>query len=244
MSKNVVKAEFVYSEDEVASTINEFYGYANTSADTPKITPVNNVNNVNNTDDNVNNVNNNVNNTDDNTDDIDLTTHHGRASKYLQKTQEHYNNILVRLVSVTDVVLQEQLKEEHDIQAKCLQNAQHLCAMALLRDVVEEHTAKYESMFETADISNALFYSDTKKKVVLDDLTEKLRIRHPKSIADHRLLIIMCNALKFKLHIHDMEGYVVDTIGRGDIDVSVYIRMFSRFVDYDYSMEYETIIIR
>lgn len=170
------------------------------------------------------------------------TTHHGKAIVKMEKLTEEYNQLLIKLVSVTDIVLKEQLKEEHDILEKSLVDAIAECTHAKLLDLVDEHTAKYKSMVMDASLLDSLVYSDTKKKVVID--TGNMRLRMPESLLDRRILCVLCDALSYTIHIHDLEGYVVDTIGKGSIDLSIYIDLLTRFDEYDSATKYTTVVMK
>lgn len=161
----------------------------------------------------------------------------GRAIKHIKFLNSEFNRTMIRMVSVTDMVLQYQLQEEHNLIAALLNEETSKCYNTLFQDIVIDHKKQYLDQIKEVSFMDSLIYSCSKKKVSMDFNT--MRIRIPASLQDRRLILIICHALNYTIHIHDLEGYVVDSIGSGSIDLSVYIIMFSRFDLYDSCSVYE-----
>lgn len=163
-----------------------------------------------------------------------------RVIKHIAFLNSEFNRTMVRMISVTDMVLQSQLQEEHIFIAGQLNEEMNKCYNTLFQDIVIDHKKQYHDHIKEVSFMNSLIYSDSKKKVLMDFNT--MRIRIPTSIRDRRLILIICRALDYTIHIHDLEGYVVDIIGNGSIDLSTYISMFSRFDSYD-SSKYTSVVM-
>jgi hypothetical protein len=163
----------------------------------------------------------------------------GRAIKHIAFLTSEFNRTIIRMVSVTDMVLKNQLRDEHNLIADQLDKETSECYNALFQDIVIDHKKQYIDQIKEVSFMNSLIHSDSKKKVFVD--FNNMRIRIPTSIQDRRLILIICSVLNYTIHIHDLEGYVVDSIGNGSIDLSAYINMFSRFDSYD-SRKYTSVV--
>lgn len=170
-----------------------------------------------------------------------------RALRLVKELNEKYNQILVRLVCVSDAVLQEQLKSEHDDVYAKLTIAETQCTHANLLDMVEAHLDSYKSFGSPCTLVDAFVFRDRKKKVFAKQTQTqtrmRMRLRIPNKLTDRRRLSILCDALNYTMYIHDLEGYVVDSIGKGTIAVSVYIDLLSRFTKYHADTCYTTMLL-
>lgn len=159
-----------------------------------------------------------------------------RPFEKFNKLNDKFDQLLIRIVSVSDDELLNQLRAEYNDVEEQLKIARANCTTAVIADMAQAHIDNYSRA--PCELIKSLTYSKTKKQITVN---KKLRLRIPKSLADRRLLIILCQALKYTIYIHDLEGYVVDVIGNGDTSVSTYIDLLTRFTEYDPDVLYQTV---
>jgi hypothetical protein len=165
----------------------------------------------------------------------------------IRRLHENYNSILVRIVSVSNSVVREQLKEEHDMIHDSIVHANNEFIHIRFKYMVYEHKKQYLSLIIPTDFVNSIY--DSHNNVVdICKMSKINRVRQPCSLNDRRKLLIFCQVLNVLILVKDVEGIVVDYIG--DIkkmndphdNLVIYVNFFSLFSDYDrYSTTCQTI---
>ena len=123
--------------------------------------------------------------------------------------QEKLNKILVDIVSVTDDIRREQLQEEYvEIEA------------ALIVEKEFTELQSYQSLYKTCSLSEALEQSNN---INVSEICKNYKLRPLTTLDNTRLLAPFLSACNATLVIKDMEGMVVDKIGKGDKEYTVYI---------------------
>jgi hypothetical protein len=132
--------------------------------------------------------------------------------------EKSHNDILVKSISVSDVVLKEQLYEGYLIEKEKL-------------DLADAKLAEFESIYLKYLTSEWLadlikFYADQYIECELrdcllqdynldiDNLAKKYRMRPIKSLEQKRELCLLLNHIGKQIHIIDYAGNHVETIGR------------------------------
>jgi hypothetical protein len=145
--------------------------------------------------------------------------------------------LIIRIASVSDNILREQLREEYVLLKTVLDDNNSKYLNKQLAYTSNEHKELYRKQFiDEYDIVDALVITNKKRNIY--QLFKKHRIRQPKTIQERRLLLHLTDVLKANIDVKDMEGYIVDTIGRNDTsinDIMVYVNHFERFAKYDVS---------
>jgi hypothetical protein len=178
------------------------------------------------------------------------TDDYEKALCHIQQLNENYNNILVRIVSVSDNVVREQLKEEHDMIHDMIQHADNELTQIRFKYMAYEHKKQYLCLITPTDFANSLY--DIYNNVVdIGKMSKINRVRQPCSLNDRRKLIIFCRVLNAVILVKDIEGIVIDYIGdikkmnisnNNPVVYVVYVNFFSLFSDYDrYSTTCQTI---
>ncbi len=130
------------------------------------------------------------------------------------KLENKLNKILVDIVSVTDDVRREQLQEEYfELEAQLLEEKE-LTSLDFYR-----RRYRVTSLIEAISSSNGINVSEMCYKYKLRPLT---------SLENTRTLTPFLSAMDATLVIKDMEGVLVDTIGRGKVVYNISIFCLSR----------------
>jgi hypothetical protein len=130
------------------------------------------------------------------------------------KLENKLNRILVDIVSVTDDVRRQQLQEEYfEVETQLLEEKELTC--------LDFYRRRYRvtSLTEALDYTNGINVSEICKKYKLRPLT---------TLENTRTLAAFLSAVEATLVIKDMEGVLVDTIGRGTIVYNICIFCLSR----------------
>ena len=139
--------------------------------------------------------------------------------------QEKHNELLIRLVSVSDVVLRESLQDEYDdLSVK----------MAEVKDVRDKAFTNFAKELANELLNDLeLLYLSGKKKTDLQSLTKTLkiapRLKIPASVKNRRELCFIANELKLSICLVDYEGIVYDIIGKHtEKTINLFVSGFSR----------------
>lgn len=130
------------------------------------------------------------------------------------KLENKLNRILVDIVSVTDDVRREQLQEEYfEIQTQLLEE--------------KEVTSLdfYRSRYRVTSLVEAL---DSTNGIDVSEICGKYKLRPLTTLENTRTLVAFLSAVDVTLVIRDMEGVLVDTIGRGTREYVLYVYCLSR----------------
>jgi hypothetical protein len=125
------------------------------------------------------------------------------------KLENKLNRILVDIVSVTDDVRREQLQDEYfEVEAQILEEKESINR--------NDYMSKYKkcSLIEALDYTNGI-------DVV--EICNKYKLRPLTTLENTRTLAPFLSATDSQLVIRDMEGVVVDKIGRGTVMYTVYV---------------------
>lgn len=130
------------------------------------------------------------------------------------KLENKLNRILVDIVSVTDDVRREQLQEEYfEIQSQLLEEKE-LTSLDFYR-----RRYRVTSLVEALEVMNGIDVAEICNKYKLRPLT---------TLENTRTLVAFLSALDATLVIRDMEGVLVDTVGRGTVVYNLYVYCLSR----------------
>lgn len=135
---------------------------------------------------------------------------------YLNINTEH-NDLLCRLVGVSDTVLLDQLTEEYqeiltklnDAEA-CLKNIEKQYMSFLIESWIEENKLFYSNQFIEDELIVCL---EINNRVTLQKKLNDLRIRIPKDLCAKRELNILAKEFKKKIKVLDFQCNEVDTYG-------------------------------
>lgn len=157
----------------------------------------------------------------------------------LDRLYEEQNNLLSRIAGVSDLVLKEQLMEEFQILESKIKHEEEEALNDLMLDVYAEHLNVYENKFvKEQDFTKCLFNTNNS----LENELKNHRVRLPKSLNDRRGLLTIANCLNKLVRVIDLEGVVLDKIGKINSKVNgkkynqfidVYVNFFNRWGDYD-----------
>ena len=130
------------------------------------------------------------------------------------KLENKLNRILVDIVSVTDDVRREQLQEEYfEIQSQLLEEKE-LTSLDFYR-----RRYRVTSLVEALEVTNGIDVAEICNKYKLRPLT---------TLENTRTLVSFLSAVDATLVIRDMEGVLVDTVGRGSREYNLYVYCLSR----------------
>ncbi len=134
-----------------------------------------------------------------------------------QTILEQHNQLIVRIISVTDETLREMLREEYDEVAQRLSIAEATCKN------LEPAYVKYisnELLSEFMNFYNRQFVPDTLENIFksqgfnLSEYVKNNRMRPIYTLDQKRELTILLNDLHRQLKIIDYQGSNYDTIGK------------------------------
>jgi hypothetical protein len=130
------------------------------------------------------------------------------------KLEDKLNRILVDIVSVTDDVRRQQLQDEYfEVETQLLEEKE-LTSLDFYR-----RRYRVTSLTEALDATNSIGVSEICKKYKLRPLT---------TLENTRTLTAFLSAMDATLVIKDMEGVLVDSIGRGKVLYNISIFCLSR----------------
>ena len=122
--------------------------------------------------------------------------------------QEKLNKILVDIVSVTDEIRIEQLREQY------------------LEVETELEKTTYKNLYYTTSLSDAL---EKTNNINLSQLYKKYKLRPLTTLDNTRVLVSFLSASDSRLVIKDMQDVIVDTIGKGSTIYTIYIYCLSKY---------------
>lgn len=129
------------------------------------------------------------------------------------KLEDKLNRILVDIVSVTDEIRREQLQDEYfEVEAQ------------LLEEKESANRKGYMSRYRKCSLVEAL---DSTNGIDTSEICNKYKLRPLTSLENTRTLAPFLSCMDARLVIRDMEGVIVDTIGRGTVVYSVYVYCLS-----------------
>lgn len=143
-----------------------------------------------------------------------------------------FNNVMVRMVTVSDDVLRETLHDEYEmLEVQLIEMEKEIVMfrrieiVSLITEMKKEMEEFYTSMFVDSDIIDAL--SATNRIDICKMLIDK-RLRRPKTLNDRRELHIMCEMLGYRIILKDYECKIIDTIGRKEKTLILYCGCFEK----------------
>jgi hypothetical protein len=148
-----------------------------------------------------------------------------------KKVLEMHNNILIRIVGVTDDVLREQLQEEYGQYHERLELAgiavkvnyiKYIKVLSL--DWLEELRAMYLTGTKLVDLTEAL----QSNGIDIVAVCSRMRFRLINSINQRRELTMFLNNLDLQINIVDLESISIDHIGIGKTIIQLRRPYFSR----------------
>jgi hypothetical protein len=126
------------------------------------------------------------------------------------KLEDRLNRILVDIVSVTDEVRREQLQDEYfEVEAQLL----------------EEKECNYKKRYKTTSLTEALNITNG---IDVGEICNKYKLRPLTTLENTRTLVPFLSAIDGALVIRDIDGIVVDTIGRGKVVYNICIFCVSK----------------
>ena len=126
--------------------------------------------------------------------------------------QERLNKILVDIVSVTNEIRIEQLREEYnEVESKLLELSEL------------EH---YKRLYRTCSLSQAL---ENTNNIDISKICKIFMLRPLTTLDNTRLLIPFLSACNASLEIRDMQSVLIDTIGKGETKYTVYVYCLSKY---------------
>ncbi len=148
-------------------------------------------------------------------------------------------NILLQIVGVTDPIRREQAEAEYNItcekinkcceEIKALQDEQYIKLIEekiRLRD--EEEKKKIISAYkQTSCLIEALEETniiDMKNDIIKN----RIRVRN-----DRRTILQLANALDKRISVYNLRGDIIDTLGRGNDDLILYVWVLDNVPVYD-----------
>ena len=150
----------------------------------------------------------------------------------LKKMQNEHDNIIMRIVGVSDETLKEQLGIDYvnlankmNLTEAILNNARSEFLAAKLN---QEHDSYYINMFNDADPITCL---EKTNEINIREILQKKKIREPKSIEQKRELCFIANDLNSKIILIDHESNFIDYIGKGERELKLYCRCFKKYGD-------------
>jgi len=164
------------------------------------------------------------------------------------KLNQKFNDLIYRIVGVTDIVLKEQLQEEYKEIEKKIKDIETDIIAEKCNMMIMEYKIFYQQQYVIAD--NALVALEkTNKKNGLDQLFQKYRLRNPITFK-WQLLMHIASALQITIVVKDYENrtldYISDTHQSSDIKLCdqllLYIDIYARFSRYVYYKEYKYLI--
>jgi hypothetical protein len=153
---------------------------------------------------------------------------------FINKLTESSNNILIRLVGVTDVLLLEQLRDDYQNSVSYIAAKEAEYYKKLLVTIKERFIKNYKGHF--LPIDNIISHLDKTYNTQLTDDIKKYRLREPKDIHDRRNLLLIANTLNVTFVVKDLEGYILDTIGKHKMQYEITVDLMKRFSSDDYSL--------
>lgn len=171
--------------------------------------------------------------------DVDMDQHVQSDINYkilceqLYKLEREHENLLLRIVGVTDYILLEQLQQdciniENAIlvtKASC-KELEQVMLLKILEDIKNSHMQFYSKQFKISDPITCL---EKTNNITLRDFIKNKRLRLPENIKQKRELCIIANELNKKIVLLDYESSIIDYIGKGIEEIKLYCKCFSRF---------------
>jgi hypothetical protein len=156
----------------------------------------------------------------------------------LAKLNEDHNNLLMRIVGVTDDVLREQLGEEYVIISDKLNTQQALVTSTeaeYIAMLTLEWWSEYIDFYQRQGKQDSLLRCIEKTNHLENSsLVEELkmyRLREPTSLKHKRELCIVANTLNKKIKVMGLgDTDEIDTIGKGDDEWLLYTDRFGSTV--------------
>jgi hypothetical protein len=146
------------------------------------------------------------------------------------KLTHRHNDLLLRVINVTDDVLQEQLREEYltleeklKISELELSEFKKIYMAEYIKDWALEVEKFYEYHFVESSLANEL----ARQGLNIDLETKKLRMRPIGSLRQSRELCMLLNTLNKKIIVLNYLGNVVETIGKGCDVLKIHCRGIS-----------------
>ena len=129
--------------------------------------------------------------------------------------QQKINKILVDIVSVTDEIRREQLQDEYfELEAQ------------LIHEKELSSIDSYKTLYKKCSLSDSL---DHTNNINVSDICKSFKLRPLTTLDNTRTLVPFLSALNATLLIKDMEETLVDTIGKGTVEYTVYIYCLSKY---------------
>lgn len=126
--------------------------------------------------------------------------------------QERLNKILVDIVSVTDEVRMEQLRDEYNDVESMLEKQREITG--------------YLSLYRTCSLSEAL---EKTNNINVSEICKMFKLRPLTGLDNVRVLVSFLSACDATLVILDVGNVIVDTIGRGSKEYRVYVYCLSKY---------------
>jgi phosphoribulokinase len=160
-----------------------------------------------------------------------------QCRKILSDTLAEYNNLLMRIVGVTDSVLKEQLVYDYEsisnrlaVQQAILTSAEADYLNSIVSNWYTDYMNFYRKQFVPADL---IYCIEKTNKLPIGSLAvaiSKQRLRMPTDLNCKRELCMLANTLNKKIKVLGIDGEVIDEIGRGvdtwllytDVNITVY----------------------
>jgi hypothetical protein len=129
------------------------------------------------------------------------------------KLEDKLNRILVDIVSVTDDVRRQQLQDEYfEVETQ------------LLEEKDSENRKRYMSRYRKCSLLEAL---DSTNGIDTFEICNRYKLRPLTTLENTRTLAPFLSCMEARLVIRDIEGNIVDMIGRGTIVYTVYVYSLS-----------------
>jgi hypothetical protein len=163
----------------------------------------------------------------------DIDVEYKTLCDQLSKLEKELENLLLRIVGVTDYILLEQLQQDCiDIEntilvtkASC-KELEQVIALKISEDIKNSHIEFYSKQFKISDPITCL---EKTNNITLRDFIKNKRLRLPENITQKRELCIIANDLNKKIVLLDYEGNIIDYIGKGIDEIKLYCKCFLRF---------------
>jgi hypothetical protein len=151
------------------------------------------------------------------------------VSKLYIDVYNKHNDLLIRIVGVTDDILREQLQDEYLMYHKTISDTELQVKEAYkkyIRHVSNEWLDELRAMY-LCGLEETNFM-EVMKCINLEAECKRLRFRPITSFDQRRELVLLLNELDFSIKVIDLESIVIENIGKGKKLITVKQPCFSR----------------
>lgn len=158
---------------------------------------------------------------------------YNKLKNKLYKLEKEHENLLLRIVGVTDSLLRDQLRQdfidvENNIKELNLEinNIKQIVMIEIAEDIKQDHLLFYNNQFVNDDPITCI---EKTNNICLREIIIKKRMRIPPDITYRREVCLIANEINKKIVLLDYESNVIDYIGKGDGEIKLYCSCFLRF---------------